>query len=87
MKRGLLITYMVVCIALIGAILVSGLDGDEAEGQPGFYRATAESVEGIYQAQTEAAATAQPASAGGQATPTEDLELRQTLDAIPTIQD
>ena len=87
MKRGLLIAYLVVCIALIGAILVSGLDGDETEGQPGFYRATAESVEGIYQAQTESAATPQPVGVGGQATPTGDLELQQTLDAIPTIQD
>lgn len=99
MKRSLLIAYLVVCIALIGAILIDGLDSQGPDRQPDFYRTTAQSVQSIHQAQTEAAeqinaeGTPTPGRGGGgghahpSATPTVDLARQQTLTAIPTIED
>jgi len=55
LKRNFLLSYLLVCIVLIGMILAYGLSDQDEESKPGFYRATVESYDAIYAAQTEAA--------------------------------
>jgi hypothetical protein len=74
LKRSFLLSYLLVCVVLIGMILVNGLSDPDGEGKPGFYRATVGSYDGIYAAQTEAAeffqTTPTPDPAAGEPTAT-----------------